>query len=713
MAEAASPDVSPTIETSDVHRSAEAPPIAPPSAIAPPATVVTVETIVAPSVADTVATPAATPVTTPVATPAVEQQAPSAALAEPPTPVPSPASDQPVPEVAKPEGSAQSQTRTANEPQTTNSSSTSSEAVEASPQPTTDRPANNPEKPQTLAQMRETLDQKLAAIVARDKATREAQLRQNLIASALYYAQTGAFPEAHQVAQNPGLPTEIQTELFAKINELAVQAGVTPIPPSQVAAVPGTPTTETATKPAPLPNTAVSFSPVYSSAASGTSAGAAWVGSEIGSQCPANAQMTVEASAKAVKAAPSKPEIPQLGQKSAAALVAVATQQKLAQQKAKQPESKTAEAKPAVTSTASQPLPTSQPAPQQNLDLKPIAPQKAVQLKTPATKSVDFNRVTANPEVSNAGEFQVEQMIGSFFKEPLKEVGITLSDALPSVIKSALSWWTPTIDKTQAITAKSIVPKIADQPASTATKQTNQAIPTDHPSATEPAPVLQVALDNTALSSLESRLPILQPQVKNAVKVSLALPKTNSPDAIASQKTTAPQTAPLNCFGIPVASNDINATFTPTVAKQMGWGNLVFPLPVPSVLTSTFGWRVHPISGDRRFHTGLDLAAAMGTPVVSAQAGRVVAADSMGGYGLAVIIENAAGNYRTLYGHLSGIAVRPGTALEAGTVVGWVGSTGNSTGPHLHFETLVLNNSGWTAIDPLSSGNTAVAQAAQ
>ena len=103
----------------------------------------------------------------------------------------------------------------------------------------------------------------------------------------------------------------------------------------------------------------------------------------------------------------------------------------------------------------------------------------------------------------------------------------------------------------------------------------------------------------------------------------------------------------------------------------------------------------------------------MGTPVVSAQDGRVVAADSMGGYGLAVIVENTTGNYRTLYGHLSGIAVRPGTVLKAGTVVGWVGSTGNSTGPHLHFETLLLTNSGWTAIDPLTNSNTAVAQAAQ
>jgi murein DD-endopeptidase MepM/ murein hydrolase activator NlpD len=132
---------------------------------------------------------------------------------------------------------------------------------------------------------------------------------------------------------------------------------------------------------------------------------------------------------------------------------------------------------------------------------------------------------------------------------------------------------------------------------------------------------------------------------------------------------------------------------------QLGFS---FPLPIPASITSAFGWRIHPITGDRRFHAGVDFGAPMGTPVMAALPGQVVAAGDRGGYGLAVIIENNA--QRNLYAHLSGIAVQPGQTVPAGSVIGWVGSTGNSTGPHLHFESQYLTPSGWQAVDPLTNG---------
>jgi len=140
------------------------------------------------------------------------------------------------------------------------------------------------------------------------------------------------------------------------------------------------------------------------------------------------------------------------------------------------------------------------------------------------------------------------------------------------------------------------------------------------------------------------------------------------------------------------------------------WGNfgstnplaMAFPLTIAASLTSGFGWRIHPITGDRRFHTGIDLGAPIGTPVVAALSGQVAIADEMNGYGLAVVMEHQQPALRTLYAHLSAIAVLPGAWVQKGTVIGWVGSTGNSTGPHLHFEVQIPSLEGWVAVNPIA-----------
>jgi murein DD-endopeptidase MepM/ murein hydrolase activator NlpD len=126
---------------------------------------------------------------------------------------------------------------------------------------------------------------------------------------------------------------------------------------------------------------------------------------------------------------------------------------------------------------------------------------------------------------------------------------------------------------------------------------------------------------------------------------------------------------------------------------------MLFPLIVPSIISSIFGERVHPITGQVSFHQGTDLAAPEGTPVVAAFSGRVEVAGWAGGYGLMVSITHG-DTHETRYAHLSEVLVKPGQKIKQGTVIGLVGSTGMSTGPHLHFEIWKRMQDGLVAIDP-------------
>ena len=112
-------------------------------------------------------------------------------------------------------------------------------------------------------------------------------------------------------------------------------------------------------------------------------------------------------------------------------------------------------------------------------------------------------------------------------------------------------------------------------------------------------------------------------------------------------------------------------------------------------VTSNFGIRTHPILGGRRMHTGIDLAAATGTPVFATAMGVVTNAGWRGSYGLLVQLDHA-NSHQTRYGHLSRLAVQPGQIVEPGQLIGYVGSTGRSTGPHLHYEVRI----GGKAVDP-------------
>ena len=117
------------------------------------------------------------------------------------------------------------------------------------------------------------------------------------------------------------------------------------------------------------------------------------------------------------------------------------------------------------------------------------------------------------------------------------------------------------------------------------------------------------------------------------------------------------------------------------VGRQSGG----FQQPVPGPITSNYGLRMHPILGYSRMHRGLDFRAAYGTPILAAADGRVSRAGWAGGYGRQVRLSHNSG-YATSYSHMSRIAVQSGARVRRGQVLGYVGSTGLSTGPHLHYE---------------------------
>lgn len=119
------------------------------------------------------------------------------------------------------------------------------------------------------------------------------------------------------------------------------------------------------------------------------------------------------------------------------------------------------------------------------------------------------------------------------------------------------------------------------------------------------------------------------------------------------------------------------------VMPPTGGGGMIWPISGP--ITSEFGWRSHPIFGDARFHSGLDIGGDYGLPIHAAQSGIVIEAGWIGGYGNTVMIEHG-GGIVTLYGHNESLAVGVGQQVNQGDVIAYCGSTGNSTGPHCHFE---------------------------
>lgn len=119
-------------------------------------------------------------------------------------------------------------------------------------------------------------------------------------------------------------------------------------------------------------------------------------------------------------------------------------------------------------------------------------------------------------------------------------------------------------------------------------------------------------------------------------------------------------------------------------------------------ITSPFGWRGDPMTGERRFHAGVDFALEMNTPIAALFDGQVVEAEFQDGYGNEVLLYHAASDAYTRYAHCNSLAVSPGQFVRAGSLIAYVGSTGRSTGPHLHIEYIVQSGGAYQYANPLS-----------
>jgi hypothetical protein len=229
-------------------------------------------------------------------------------------------------------------------------------------------------------------------------------------------------------------------------------------------------------------------------------------------------------------------------------------------------------------------------------------------------------------------------------------------------------------------------------------------------------PALQAACRSGALSALEcgGGLTVIGRNRRDGMSGPLSVPGGTAgelsylpagggfrTDATPLPPISVPVTALLSGAGGSFRLTDVFGR-TPRPAAVAGNGNLrlLYPLIGSSVPTSGFGWRLHPVLGSWLMHAGKDLAAPEGTPVVAALSGQVVSSGLAGGYGLAIEVEHDRPRRRTLYGHLSELYVREGQRVRQGEVIGRVGSTGLSTGPHLHFELRVPQDGGWVAVDP-------------
>lgn len=147
-------------------------------------------------------------------------------------------------------------------------------------------------------------------------------------------------------------------------------------------------------------------------------------------------------------------------------------------------------------------------------------------------------------------------------------------------------------------------------------------------------------------------------------------------------------------------SNSSSQSSEVSFSEPIGTGQMIIPMGGQYVISSHFGYRIHPIFGTRKLHNGTDFAANYGTPIIAADSGTVLYAGPAQGYGNWVVIDHNNGLYTT-YGHmpLNSITVYPGQEVHRGQKIAEVGTEGNSTGPHLHF--VVSEGSFYNYVDPM------------
>lgn len=165
-----------------------------------------------------------------------------------------------------------------------------------------------------------------------------------------------------------------------------------------------------------------------------------------------------------------------------------------------------------------------------------------------------------------------------------------------------------------------------------------------------------------------------------------------SPQAVARAWNAGPGRA-MDPNAVPGYVNKFQQAFANTQGRitnpgavQFGGGGWALPIAGSNPRGSNYGVRSDPFSGEQRFHNAIDLAAAAGTSVMASTGGQVLYAGWDGAYGNTIVMSDPTGRYQIRYAHLNSIGVAPGQTLGVGMPIGTVGSTGRSTGPHLHFE---------------------------
>jgi murein DD-endopeptidase MepM/ murein hydrolase activator NlpD len=167
-------------------------------------------------------------------------------------------------------------------------------------------------------------------------------------------------------------------------------------------------------------------------------------------------------------------------------------------------------------------------------------------------------------------------------------------------------------------------------------------------------------------------------------QVGVAKPKATTP-VDGAQSGDSAAVAPTAAASSTVTPSDSTAAPPSSVPTVTAPDPAPIRTPGSGPISSGYGWRRDPINGMAAFHSGVDVALAYGTEVRAAAEGHVAFAGANGGYGNMVVVEHSGGR-QTRYAHLSAINVQAGDAVQSGDVIGRVGSTGHSTGPHLHFE---------------------------
>ncbi|WP_373543264.1 M23 family metallopeptidase [Chamaesiphon sp.] len=245
-------------------------------------------------------------------------------------------------------------------------------------------------------------------------------------------------------------------------------------------------------------------------------------------------------------------------------------------------------------------------------------------------------------------------------------------------------------------TAKSISPRL-DRSRAISTAPQRPTISTPGTSLAGITPMKSPAMGTLTAQSEPRSMDII---TAGSIEILVPAPKTQRIEV--QPVARLPQISEIKTVPTVSTIPSVRPSQSPVAFANIGQNELselIYPLSAPAPTTSNFGWRTHPITGSRRFHSGIDIGAPTGAPVVAAGSGTIVSSGWVGGYGKAIVVQHN-GVQQTLYGHLSEIFVQPGQIVEQGTVIGRVGSTGNSTGPHLHYEIRVSTPDGWIAVDP-------------